>query len=528
MYDNNVQNPVAYFSAEYALSDPGPAYAGGLGVLAADFVYAASKTKFPLVCVGLHYGSSAKVPGLTQVTSIQLEPLVVTVPIHDHNVFVTAWKKELDGVTIYFLDTNLPLNSVSDQKITESLYAPDKEVRLKQEMILGIGGTRFLLAMGIHPALYHANEGHSGLLAYELIYHEMTHRQIDFPTAVKMAQRRLVFTNHTLVPAGDEVFSNDLVSTLLTKYSQDTQIPVVDLVSLGLVKDSSLFSLTILCLRLSCAANAVSKLHATKTKETWTEHPMIQITNGIYLPRWDKIGSDNPVDFWPRHQKNKQLLLDHIQKQTGVVWDKDVLLAGWARRLVSYKRPLTVLEEVESLLSLARSDTPLRIVFSGKIPEHDPESHKFLEQIQKYSQEELKDIIVFLPFYDLNVAQLLTAGCDIWLNTPTVGFEACGTSGMKASLNGVLPVSTRDGWVDEVDLFGSGWILDATQMSSDLMSQLRERILPMYYEHQKNPTNSAWTSHMQNSRKMILDNFDMQKVVQKYIDLMYLPSLNKR
>ncbi len=515
-------SPVAYFSAEYALSDPGPAYAGGLGVLAGDFVNAASDTQFPLICVGLHYGSSAPTEGLTPVTSAQGEPIVVTVPIQDHNVFVTAWKKQVGSIPIYFLDTNISLNQISDQKITEALYAPDKEVRLKQEMVLGIGGTRFLHALGIHPALYHANEGHSGLLAFELIAHEMEHHQIDFQTAVKMAQRRLVFTNHTLVPAGDEVFSNDLVSTLLTKYSQDTQIPVTDLVALGLIKDSSLFSLTMLCLRMSCTANAVSRLHATKAKETWTEHPMIQITNGIYIPRWDKLHTEDPKEIWSQHQKNKQLLLDHIQKITGVTWSPDVLLAGWARRLVSYKRPLTALEDIQSLLTLARSDTPIRIVFSGKIPEHDSESHKYLEQIQNLSQNELRDILVFLPGYDLNVAQLLTAGCDIWLNTPTVGFEACGTSGMKAALNGVLPVSTRDGWVDEVDLYGSGWVLDSTQTSQDLISQLRERILPMY---QDRPT---WISHMISSRKMILDSFDMQKVVQKYIDLMYLPSLNKR
>lgn len=529
------QNPVAYFCSEFALDPNLPTYAGGLGVLAGDLVREAADQNFPLIGIGLYYhqGYVERVPpvhlqpeqsGLKPLQNEKGETVTFPVPMSDHQVFVRAWVFEKGNVKVYFMDTDLEQNSPADRHITDQLYTSEKEIRLKQEIVLGMGGIRLIEYLGIHPSVFHANEGHSAFLVFELIKREMKRHKVDFSTGAKLARERLVFTNHTLVVGGHEIFSKDLISALFSNYAMDIQTPVDNLVDLGLVQDSSLFSMTLLSLRQSNKANAVSKLHHKKAAEIWADHPMDQITNGIHIPTWDKLKTSDRSQIWTAHQKNKQDLLSYIKSKTGEYWDDKTCLLGWARRLVKYKRPLVLFEDLERLIAIANSkERPLKIIFSGHPHATDPEGKKFLTKLQELFSGPLAGIGVFLPDHGLELVPKLISGCDIWLNTPVVGYEACGTSGMKAALNGVLPLTTRDGWADEVDLLEIGWYLDDTRTGQDVLDQLN-LILPLYYDQIKN-ADTPWLTNMKNARELILNEFSTTRMLKEYIEKLYLPTL---
>ncbi len=536
------QRPVAYFCAEFGLSSELPTYAGGLGVLAGDFIKEAARQNFPLIGVGLYYHegysrqqiNSHPAPkatpqdfGLNLVINEKNEPVLVEIPIQDRLVYAQAWCWQEERVAVYLLDSNISQNTPADQQITNRLYTADKETRLEQELILGIGGQRLLRALKINPAVYHLNEGHSAFLVLELVRELMDHQKIDFAQACRLAREQVVFTNHTLLPAGREIYNNDLIAAMLNQYAETLKVPVTEIVPLGLVKDSSLFSMTLFSLQLSAKMNAVSSLHAQEAAKVWTNHPMEQITNGIFLPRWDQIQSSDPTQLWPKHQENKKKLLGVIKEKTGVSWDENTLLVGWARRLVPYKRPLAILGDVPKLKAIAQKQgQPLRLVFAGLCHGDDPEKDNLLTQLQEILRE-LPQIAVFLPGYNIRLAQLLTAGCDIWLNTPVIKSEACGTSGMKAALNGALPVSTKDGWVNEVELFGVGWIVDDVNITPSLLQILEHQVGPMYYQHLKSPTDSDWLRHMKNARELITNEFSLSRTLRQYYEKLYLPVLQK-
>ena len=434
-----------------------------------------------------------------------------------------------------------------------------------------MGGLRFLEALGIHPSIYHLNEGHSAFLALEIIRHEMTERMIGFDHALDLARRHVVFTNHTLVPAGQDVFSNDLVAANLIKYAEELAIPIDRLVSLGLVQESSLFSMTMLSLRLAGKINAVSQLHARKAAEIWRDHPMEGITNGIHVVTWDKIanssehsehsenqnigksdnqkvGNEKPLnlrhsenltlrsseysefsDIWQAHQHNKQLLLDKIRQTTGQSWPDDCLLLGWSRRFVGYKRPLSLFFDPVRLKTICtHPGRPVRLIISGNAHPGDAEGEKLLDHLVRSLLSEagqetpgLRDIVAYLPNYGFDLAQLLTSGCDVWLNTPVVGFEACGTSGMKAALNGVLPISTKDGWMAEIDPLGIGWIIDSDKVSDSLYQTLEHQVIPLYFDHRQ-----EWIKNMASARQLILKHFTTARVLKEYTERLYLPVIS--
>lgn len=533
-----LSRPLCYFSAEFALHAKMPLYAGGLGVLAADFLKEAADRKLPVVGVGLYYhegyvcqkvdsdGRLIEACVLTRPQDAGLEPvndkegkrLYIKVPIHDRNIEVQAWKFQIKTNSVYFLDTNVEQNLPDDKTITNRLYVHDKETRLKQEMVLGIGGVRLLEALSIDPSIYHLNEGHSAMLILDLMRHEMLKRQVGFQEAITLAKRHVVFTNHTLLSGGNEVFSNDLVSTLLTKYAEELQVPTNDIVNLGLVQESSKFSMTMLSLRIAAKSNAVSVMHQKKALEIWGDHPMEVVTNGVHVPTWDGTIGD---DIWTYHTEQKRQLLSYVLTQTGVKLDENTLLLGWARRMVSYKRPLALFQDIEHFKKLA-SDThrPVRVVMAGFSPPGDTDGAALLQQIQYIATHDLKDYLVYLPNYDMEIARHMIAGCDVWLNTPVVGFEACGTSGMKAALNGVFPLSTRDGWVDEAELFRVGWLLDNEKINKSLLSILENDIIPMYYTNR-----DEWVAHMWNAREMVLNQFSATRMLRGYVEKMYVPTL---
>jgi glycogen phosphorylase len=378
---------------------------------------------------------------------------------------------------------------------------------------------RLLRALEISPIVYHLNEGHSAFLTYEIAYHEMKQHGKGFLEELDHAKQRIVFTNHTLIAAGNDTFNKDIVSTLLRHYAEEVQVPVDDLVSLGGVPDSSLFSLTTLALRMAQKTNAVSKLHANKALEIWPTNSLIPITNGIHIPTWDGIVQDN--DIAKIHTEQKKNLLKYIAEITGVHWGEDVFLLGWARRMVSYKRPLALFDDIRRLMTfLDDEEYPMRIVFAGQAHESDMAGAETLMMLQQHIEGDLKGKVVYLPDYALALAKRMVAGADVWLNTPVVGFEACGTSGMKAALNGNLPITTNDGWVFEADIEHIGWILDSDRINQSIFDTLKQKVLPLYYKDK-----AGWETHMKNSRELIKNNFSATKMLRQYIEILYTDAI---
>jgi len=535
-YSAFVKNPIAYFCAEYALDSSLPTYAGGLGVLAGDFVREAAVSPFPLVSVGLLYKKAQSILSLEKheekhklkiVLDKNNQEIIVELPIEERIVRAKAWQWEENDAKVYLLDTDIPENDPRDREITERLYDENRDIRLKQEILLGIGGFRLLARLGYHCSVYHLNEGHSAFLALELVRHEMEHQQANFPEACEYAKKHILFSNHTLVLAGQEQFASEKVALFLEKYAEEFGLQGKDIAALGVTAEyNNLFSMTALSFKLSTKSNAVSKLHAQEARKVWPNQTMDSITNGIYLPRWDKITDASASSIWESHLENKRKLLLLVKEKTGEVWEETDLIFAWARRLVEYKQPLLFLDNMDKLLKISKnSPVPIRIIFSGPTREQDNE---FDAKIKKIIKEMLKDNAAFIPNYSIDVAKILTAGADIWLNTPLVGFEACGTSGMKAGLNGVLSLSTRDGWIYEVDESDIGWIINEKDLEGDIFSLVEKKIIPLYFDHFKNSKDSLWIKRIERVRNLILENFSTSRVLQEYIEKLYIPILKQK
>ncbi len=529
------KKPIAYFSVEYALSDVLPTYAGGLGVLAGDYVRELGDQKIPAVAIGIYYQNkygSLDAPhkqspsailnpeeqGLKPVLDEDQKPILVKVPIEDHDVFLKAWVWQNNSIPVYLLDSDVEENSHVDRQIVYQLYDADKETRLKQEMILGIGGFRLLEKLNIQPSIYHMNEGHSAMLYLEIIRHEMQKRKIGFNDAISLSNHHVVFTNHTLVASGNEIFSNELFNFLLSRYASELEVPISDILALGSIQDSNSFSMSLMSLKLAGKINAVSELHAKEAVKSWSDYSFDFVTNGIHIPSWDKVGES---DLIFTHRENKKLLLSQIKNQTGIEWGIDDLLIGWARRMVRYKRPLSLFGDIQRLKLLAQEKTPIRIVMAGIAHQSDDDGREMVEQIKEIMKKDLPDTAVFLSDYNITLARFLTTGCDIWLNTPVVGSEACGTSGMKSALNGTLTMSTKDGWIYEVNTAEIGWDIDSGSIEKSILDVLQHDILPKYYKEDKN----QWQQLMKNGRNLVLKKFSATRMLKEYIEKLYLPTI---
>lgn len=541
-FDRFKRRPVVYFCAEYALSPLIPSYSGGLGILAGDFVREAHDRKLPFMAIGLYYyegyicdeqgnhrecrTTDPQTVGFSPALNEQGERIIVTVPIGERIVKAQAWLYEKGSIKVYFLDTNLEENHAEDRIITNRLYVGDKTIRIKQEIVLGIGGMRLLKALGVHPLVYHLNEGRSAFLAFELIKHEMIARDLSFDEAGQFARRRMVVTNHTLVPAANEVYEAEMFISFFMRYAEEVGINVRDLFKLGLIEESNSFSMSIFSLRMAGIINGVSRLHSDKAREIWPQYPMTSITNGIHIETWDCVGKrlNQPGDFWEIHQSKKRELLALIKQNTGVVWSENDLLIGWARRFALYKRPLALLDDLRAFLELNENkDRPVRVVFSGLPHPEDKEAQAVLAKLQHMIANELAGQVVYLEHYNMTLAKKMLAGTDVWLNTPIVGFEACGTSGMKAALNGSLPCSTKDGWVAEAELYGIGWVLESGSVTQSALNTIKNEIIPMYYD--KDPKlgySTVWEEHMRNARVMVLKQFSATRMLREYVEMLYM------
>ena len=521
--------PVAYFSMEFGLHESLGMYSGGLGVLAGDHCKAASDLGLPLFGVGLLYRSGyfrqtvdadgfqqhiypdydfARLP-VQPVRSPSGGPLTVPVDLPGRVVHALVWVARVGGVRVFFLDTDIPLNEPADRAITGLLYVRGREMRLAQEIVLGVGGVRALQALGIKPAVWHMNEGHVAMLALERV-RERVMRGEDFKDACAAVKRNTVFTTHTPVPAGNEVFAFDLVRQHLEPWSRDTGVAVDEVIALG--AHEGLFNLTTLSIRFSSSTNGVSELHGRVSSGMWKhlfpenhESPVFAITNGVhtetwigpeiraYLAReldpewgsrllepeaWQKLreASDEGLVAARRSQKERlvRYVRERVRKQAAregsgpselrrleSLLDPAALTIGFARRFATYKRAVLLLQDFERAKKLLLDPhRPVQLIFAGKAHPADREGQEYIRQLAVLSRGELSGRVVFLEDYDIDMARMLVQGVDVWLNTPRKPLEASGTSGQKAAINGALNLSIADGWWAEGYDGENGFLID--------------------------------------------------------------------
>ncbi len=547
--DSISSSPVVYFCAEYAVDQKLPIYAGGLGILAGDVLGQANEDKRPFVAVGLMYHKGYLRQEISKdanmITSEQVDPasaglqllhdqgkpVLITLPIHARTVQIKIWVYLLGSVPLLLLDTDVQGNEAQDIGLCDQLYFGDKEHRFKQEMVLGIAGLRAIEKLGVTPRLFHLNEGHSALMLFELA-HQLV--QTGKKTSIQEALEHfdnVVFTNHTLVPAGNDVFSKDLVISYLSSFALEFPIDPSLLTKFGLIQDTSLFSPTMLALRLSTVSQGVSKLHTQKALEVWPDHPMVAVTNGVRAAYWQaeaiknaSSGESSNASLWAAHLEQKKKLIGYIKDTTGFSWEENTLIVAWARRLANYKRPLTLFEDIGRLEQLLHaSPVPIRIVLSGKPHAHDQAAQDNLKHILEFVGK-FEGKIVYLQNYDIETAKYILSGSDVLLNTPVRGFEACGTSGMKASQNGVLLCTTLDGWTDEVSWEGIGWSLqegDGTSISTLVYDTLEKEVLPLFSKRDESGLPQEWIERMKKAITLGTGQYSAKRMLEELESLVY-------
>ena len=513
--------PVAYFSAEFGLHESLPVYSGGLGVLAGDHIKSASDLDIPLVGIGLFYGQGYFRQRLdlagwqqeeyleTDVNQLPMDPaigtdgkpVVVQIETRGGSIYAKVWRVRVGRVDLLLLDSDVEGNHPEDRELTSRLYGGDGRIRIRQELLLGVGGYRALRAMGITPGVLHLNEGHSGFAVLEAIRTRMQEEGIDFDRAVPRVAREVVFTTHTPVPAGHDRFSGELIEEHLGPLREQLGISGDTLMGLGREQGSSQFCMTVLGLKISRRANAVSALHGEVSRAMWTglypgkpedDVPIGHITNGVHVPSWlapqmfrlydrhlgkgwhehsseasiwEGIENVDDGELWETHLNLKSRLLQFVRRRLveqaehrgeplGVlhhlegILSPDALTIGFARRFATYKRAGLILADIENLASMVNNPKrPVQFVFAGKAHPHDEPGKRMLQQIAELMRNSrFADKFVFVEDYDINVGRHLVQGVDVWLNNPRRPLEASGTSGQKVVLNGGLNLSVLDGW----------------------------------------------------------------------------------
>jgi glycogen phosphorylase len=528
---------VAYFTAECGVADSLPIYSGGLGILSGDHLKSASDLKLPVVGVSLAYqkgyfrqyliqdGWQMESYPVNQFSTMPMHlvrdgqgnPVTISVDLKGELVRVQVWQVNIGRTCLYLLDTNMKENSEWARTITSQLYGGDREMRIRQEIILGIGGVRMLKAMGLQPAVYHMNEGHSAFTAFERIRELREDRGLSFNEAVEMVRVTSVFTTHTPVPAGIDTFHPDLMRAYFENQAKAMGLSIHVLLGFGRQdprnKDEE-FSMAVLALRLSNWNNAVSRLHGEVSRRMWqkiwprspeSDLPIVHVTNGVHIPSyiskgmaehfdrylsprwiedpdnekiWERVDRIPDSELWRTHERGRERLVGftrmRLKKQLArrgasdrelgladEVLNTEALTIGFARRFAPYKRAYLVLKDLARLEKiLTNPERPVQIIFAGKAHPQDTMGKDLIKQlVQTSNRETLRRHMVFLEDYDLDIARAMVQGVDIWLNTPRRPNEACGTSGMKAVANGALHFSVLDGWWDEGYDREIGWAI---------------------------------------------------------------------
>lgn len=534
--NNKNRSPhVAYFCMEYGLHENLPIYSGGLGVLAGDYLKAASDQDLPMVGIGIlwrqdyteqyidAHGNPYDVYPEHDFDFLKETGITVNVEIRGVSVPCRVWLVDhYNNAPLYLLDAAVPESKHG--WITSRLYGGGNEARIAQEMILGAGGIRALRALNYQVDLYHFNEGHAVFAGLELIREKME-RGASFEQAWEETRRQVVFTTHTPVEAGNEKHSHhqlqELGAYLGLNHDQMMQI------------GGEPFNMTKAALRLSNKANAVSRMHGKTSRNLWGDTDnipeIITITNGVHVPTWQDPAIEeayrNGTDLWAPHMQAKKELIEFIRHKTGEKMNPDALIVGFARRATAYKRSDLIFGDT-SIISPVIKEGKLQLVFSGKAHPDDDFGKSIIRDLIRMDRE-FRNSVIFLENYDMKIAKYMISGCDLWLNNPRRPMEASGTSGMKAALNGVLNLSVVDGWVVEgVEHGVSGWLLEHEEENEHLDEDERDlqalyrvlltEVIPTYYEN-----HSRWQEMMRASIEMAEWKFSSERMILDYYESMY-------
>jgi len=604
---------VAYFSAEFGLHESLPIYSGGLGVLAGDHIKSASDLDIPLIGIGLFYSQGYFRQRLdrdgwqqeqylqTDISQLPMEPAIgkngepIEVELVTRSGVIRAkvWRAKVGRCDLLLLDSNVDGNAPEDRELTSRLYGGDGRVRIRQELLLGVGGFRALKAMGITPALLHLNEGHSGFAVLEAIANRMQEEGLTFDQAVPRVSREVVFTTHTPVPAGHDRFNAGLIEEHLGPLRERLGLSDRQLMDLGREiagNEFEEFCMTVLGLKLSRRANAVSALHGEVSRAMWTglypgkledEVPIGHITNGVHVPTWlapqmfriydrhlgagwleksgesrtwDGIENIDDGELWETHGALKLRLLEFVRRRAveqsqrrgespetlqrlSRVLSPDALTIGFARRFATYKRANLILADIEKLASMVNDPKrPVQFVFAGKAHPRDEPGKRVLQQIAELMRvPQFADKFVFVEDYDINVGRLFVQGVDVWLNNPRRPLEASGTSGQKVVLNGGLNLSVLDGWwaeaYDGLNGFAIGTGRTHSNMSvhdtrdgDDLYRTLREEVIPLYYQRDRDGLPRGWIKRMKRTIRTLGWRFNANRMVMDYTLKCYVPA----
>jgi len=574
---------VAYFSAEFGLDESLPTYSGGLGILAGDHLKSASELGVPLVGIGLFYfrgyfrqridegdrqteryprNDTARLP----LTLVPMAPKVLMADDEGNLVPVRigVWRAQVGRVSLYLLDTKIEGNPDWARDVTNTLYGGDRLNRLRQELVLGIGGVRVLRALGLAPSVFHMNEGHSAFFQIERLRELVEEDGLDRDAALERLRASTVFTTHTPVPAGNEVFDPELVRRNVGRLVERCGFEWDEFAALGKLHDEdTVFGMTPFALRTSSYANGVSKLHAEVSREMWRdiwpdrpvdEVPITSITNGVHVRTWlggeleGMLGTNTPQlervrdlsdeDLWNAHRGAKARLMEFIARTRGAPeLDPEALTIGFARRFATYKRAWLLLSQPDRLaVMLGDPKRPLQILVAGKAHPADEDGKDVIRQVADFARGAGAHAhVLFLPDYEMTLARRLVQGVDVWLNTPRRPMEASGTSGMKAALNGVLNCSILDGWWAEAYNADRGFAIGtAEQAGSDeeqdaadaesLYVVLEQEVLPAFFQRDARGLPRRWIEMMRHSIAELGVAYSTNRMVCEYVEHLYLPA----
>ena len=619
-YPENKNDIIAYFSAEYGLDETIPIYSGGLGILSGDHLKSASDLGIPLVGVGLLYKNGyfhQKIEGYgiqkSEYKNIELdnmpihpvkdedgEDLLIAVKFQKRTVYLKVWKINVGRICLYLMDSDIDKNSPADRETTLKLYGGDQDMRIRQEIVLGIAGVRLLKKLGLNPTIYHMNEGHSAFLTLELIKNTIAEKQVSFEIAKDIVSSKTVFTTHTPVPAGNDIFPTDLVERYFNEFWPKMGLGREEFLKLGMKPCDQLepgFNMGILALKIAGKKNGVSKLHGEVSRElfgdVWpniaaNESPITYVTNGIHTCTWvpqnlkelynkyltspatpywqDKIYLDETWkriknipdnELWNAHLERKEKLIQIIKDNTtnrlrraGVSYDEikemisgissNDLIIGFARRFATYKRATLIFNDLERITEILNDkEHPVRLVFAGKAHPADKEGQDLIKFIHEISMKpQFRGKIFLLENYNIAMSRYLISGVDVWLNNPRRPMEASGTSGQKASVNGVVNFSVLDGWWAEGYDQTNGWTIGTDKEYSTYAEQdiadsqsmyrtLETKIIPTFYNRpSENEPSEEWMKIMKQSIITTGGKYSTARMLVDYTNNLYIPLIN--
>jgi starch phosphorylase len=606
-------HPVAYFSAEFGLHESSPIYSGGLGVLAGDHIKSASDLDIPLIGIGIFYShgyfrqrldrdgwqqeeylqTDVNEQPMEIAIGVNGEPVTVQVDTRGSSIRAKVWRMKVGRCDLLLLDSNVDGNTPEDRELTSNLYGGDARTRIRHELLLGVGGFRALKAMGITSGVLHMNEGHSGFAVLEAIRMRMEEEGLNFEEAAPRVSRQVVFTTHTPVPAGHDRFNSYLIDEHLGPLCEQLGLSHDYLMALGRENPGNSyeeFCMTVLALKLSRRANAVSALHGEVSRAMWTglypgkpedAVPIGHITNGVHVPTWlapqmfrlydrhfgsgwhqrgaeagiwEAIEAVDDGELWETHLSLKSRLIEFVRsraveqaehrgespqnlRRIARVLSPDALTVGFGRRFATYKRANLFLKDIEMLASMVNDPKrPVQFVFAGKAHPHDDPGKRVLQEIAALMRDaQFAEKFVFVEDYDINVGRHFVQGVDVWLNNPRRPLEASGTSGMKVVLNGGLNLSVLDGWwaeaYDGLNGFAIGTgrthsNMDAhdTRDGEDLYRTLREEVIPLYYQRDRDGLPRGWIKRMKRTIRTLGWRFNADRMVMDYTTKCYVPA----